>query len=158
MTPVCPATNTIFDYLGCAVLAINNIIIPLIFALAFIFYIYRVYSLFIVNGADPASQKKGREFAIWGIVGFFVMLSIWGLVNLLINTFSFGNTTAPKLPTFGTSNAAPTSNSVIPEGSPYSNSDIQNDINFFQQTPTPTATPAPTPTQPQTQGFNTVSP
>ena len=30
---------------------------------------------------------------LWGLIGFFVMVSVWGLVNILTGTVSFGNNT-----------------------------------------------------------------
>ena len=97
---------TLFSYMQEAIDKINTVIVPFLFALAFIFYIYNIYSFFIQKGSDPKSIEKGREFAIWGIVGFFVMLSVWGLVNILINTFYLSSSSRPCLPTFGTSNGS----------------------------------------------------
>ena len=33
---------------------------------------------------------------LYGLIGFFVMVSIWGLVNILTGTISFGNNTGPS--------------------------------------------------------------
>jgi hypothetical protein len=40
---------------------------------------------------------------LWGLIGFFVMVSIWGLVNILTGTVSFGNNNGPSggLPSSG---------------------------------------------------------
>ena len=43
---------------------------------------------------DPESRGTIGKAIIWGIVGLFVILSIWGLVAILSNTFRT-NTTAP---------------------------------------------------------------
>jgi hypothetical protein len=32
-------------------------------------------------------RTSGRQTVIWGIIGLFVMISIWGFVNILDNTF-----------------------------------------------------------------------
>ncbi|HEY9480947.1 MAG TPA: hypothetical protein VIR98_01790 [Candidatus Paceibacterota bacterium] len=32
-------------------------------------------------------RASGRQTVIWGIIGLFVMISIWGFVNILNNTF-----------------------------------------------------------------------
>ncbi len=149
---------TIFSYMSYAIDAINTKIVPFLFALAFIFYLYNIYNFFIQNGSDPKSVEKGRAFAIWGVVGFFVMLSVWGLVNILINTFYLSGSSRPALPTFGGSEA-PLDGSGTKT---YSNQDIQNDINFFNQ---PSATTNPTPSNaaapvsnPTTQTQSTKSP
>jgi hypothetical protein len=28
---------------------------------------------------------------LWGLIGFFLMVSIWGLVNILVGTFDLNN-------------------------------------------------------------------
>lgn len=33
---------------------------------------------------------------LWGVIGVFLMLSVWGLVNILVNTFWL-NTTVPSV-------------------------------------------------------------
>ena len=35
---------------------------------------------------------------IYGIIALFVMVSVWGLVNVLSGTFGFTKTEAPTLP------------------------------------------------------------
>lgn len=66
---------------------INNVVVPLIFALAFLTFIWGIFNYFIMGGADESKQKEGREFVIWGILGMVVLFSVWGLVNVLLNTF-----------------------------------------------------------------------
>jgi hypothetical protein len=87
---------------------INTILVPLLIAIAFIVFLYGVFKYFILGGADEGSRTEGRSFILWGIIGFVVILSIWGIVNVVINTLglSGGTNTAP--PTFNTS-ATPTS-------------------------------------------------
>lgn len=41
---------------------------------------------------DDKEREKAKSLMIWGIIGIFVMVSIWGWVNILSNTFPFDNT------------------------------------------------------------------
>lgn len=78
---------------------INNVLVPLIFAIAFIVFIWGVFTYFILGGHDEEKRETGKSLMLWGIIGFFVMVSVWGLVNILRSSFSFGNndnTTLPK--------------------------------------------------------------
>lgn len=89
---------------------IDNYLVPLLFAVAFIVFIFGIFQYFIAGGADEEKRTKGRSFMLWGIIGFFVMVSIWGILNLLVNSFGFAGDTKPPLPTFGSpSSAAPAS-------------------------------------------------
>lgn len=88
----CPATPTgsitnIIDWLTCL---IGGSIIPLLFALTFLYFIWGVAE-FIRNADNQEKRKEGRKRMIWGIVALFVMVSVWGLVAILRNTFGVEN-------------------------------------------------------------------
>jgi hypothetical protein len=92
--------NTIPEYLQSFIGFINFILVPLLFAVAFVVFIYGIFNYFIAGGANEEKRDEGKQLAVWGIIGFFVMVSVWGLVNVLVGTFGFRNTNAPPLPTF----------------------------------------------------------
>lgn len=84
---------------------INGFVQPLItfaIALAVLFFLYGLLQ-YVTAGDDPEKQKNGRSKMIYGVVVIFVMVSVWGLVNLLSGTFSTKNTQqpAPVVPTLG---------------------------------------------------------
>jgi uncharacterized membrane protein YcfT len=70
---------------------INNILIPLVFALALFFFIYGVFNYTIRGKEDPTDKEKGREYMIWAVVGFVVMVSIFGIVNLIAGGLGFSD-------------------------------------------------------------------
>ncbi|HEY0948157.1 MAG TPA: pilin [Candidatus Paceibacterota bacterium] len=74
---------------------INNVLVPLVFAIAFIVFIWGVFQYFIMGGADEEKRENGKSLMLWGIIGFFVMVSVWGLVNILRGTFQTTNTAPP---------------------------------------------------------------
>jgi hypothetical protein len=80
-----------------AINIINTIIVPLIFAVAFLVFIVGVFQTFILGRGDPAKVKTGQSLMLWGLIGFFVMVSVWGLVNILIGTFNL-NSQVPIYP------------------------------------------------------------
>lgn len=82
-----PKVGDLLDYATCI---IGNSVIPLFFALAVVMFIWGVVQ-YVINGDDEAKKTKGKQFMIWGIVGLAVMVSIWGLVNILTNTFGVRN-------------------------------------------------------------------
>lgn len=79
---------------------IDSTLVPVIFAIAFIVFIWGVYTYFIAGAADEEKRKTGKTFVMYGLIGFFVMISLWGIVNLFLSTLSFQNT-RPCLPVFG---------------------------------------------------------
>ena len=84
--------------LGSSIIGIiNGTLVPVIFALAFIVFIFGVFKYFILGGHDDEAKKSGKSLMLWGLIGFFVMVSVWGLVNILTGTFNVnnGSTNAP---------------------------------------------------------------
>lgn len=78
---------------------INGILVPVIFAVAFLVFLYGVASAYILSNGDPERVKSGHTLILWGIIGFVVMVSLWGLVNVVSNTFGLGGSYAPSPPT-----------------------------------------------------------
>jgi len=72
---------------------INNYLVPLIISLALIYFLWGVAKYI------QKPDEKGREMILWGLIGLFVMVSVWGLVNLLGGTFNLINT-QPPMPRF----------------------------------------------------------
>ncbi|MDB5264742.1 MAG: hypothetical protein JWN64_313 [Parcubacteria group bacterium] len=79
---------------------LNRVLVPLIFAVAFIVFLFGVFNYFIAGAANEEKRADGVKFITFGIIGFAVMISLWGLVNLLVNTFGFGSQNRPCIPTF----------------------------------------------------------
>jgi len=93
---------TNFQSLLNGVIRILNWIIPFLVVLAVFLVIWGAF-LFVTNAGDPEKRKEGRDRILWGIVGIVVMLSIWGLVNILRSTFGLNVApgTYPQLPLVG---------------------------------------------------------
>lgn len=88
--------NSVQDLASFVINLINNVAVPLVFALAFIVFIWGVFRYFILGGHDPKKRDEGKGLMIWGIVGFFLMVSVWGLVHILTGTLNLNN--GPQLP------------------------------------------------------------
>ena len=74
---------------------INNVLVPVLFAVAFIVFLWGAFDTFILGASSEETKEKGKNLMLWGLIGFFVMVSIWGLVNILTGTVSFGNASGP---------------------------------------------------------------
>ncbi len=55
---------------------------PVVIGLAMLFFLYGLMK-FVLSAGDEEKKKEGQQIMIWGIVALFVMVSVWGLVNLL---------------------------------------------------------------------------
>lgn len=75
---------------------INGIIkpiVPLLVGLAVVMFIYGVLILMFSEGGEK--KEEGKQYMLWGIIGIFVMVSVWGLVTVLTNTFDLDNEVRP---------------------------------------------------------------
>lgn len=79
---------------------INNVFVPVLFAVAFLTFLWGVYKYFILGASEEKSREEGKQFVFWGIIGFVVILSVWGLVAVVGNTFNLSaGGAAPSYPT-----------------------------------------------------------
>jgi len=82
------AGNPKFQDVLCYITSIiNDSIIPLIFAVATVMFVWGIVQFFILNADEEKKREQGKQFIIWGIIALAVMLSVWGLVGILGSTF-----------------------------------------------------------------------
>lgn len=80
--PLATHAKTLKEIVETVVVPIGNTIIGVLYALAFIFFLFGVTKLFFAEGEE--GRKKGKVFAFSGIFGLAVLAAVWGLVNVLL--------------------------------------------------------------------------
>ncbi|HEY4503624.1 MAG TPA: hypothetical protein VJJ28_00745 [Candidatus Paceibacterota bacterium] len=65
---------------------IGNLVIALAISLAVVWIIINVV-IYLVAGGDVEKRKEGGMRILFGVIGLFVILSIWGLVAILRSSF-----------------------------------------------------------------------
>lgn len=83
----------LFNYVSCI---ISKSIIPLIFTLAVAFFVWGVVQ-YMLASADEHKKEMGKQYMVWGIIALTVMVSVWGLVNLVGNTFGLDTGFIPQV-------------------------------------------------------------
>jgi predicted PurR-regulated permease PerM len=92
-------TTYIQGYSDDIIYIINEILLPTLIAVAFIVFLWGVYKYFIQNEAE---REKGKTFVLYGIIGFVILFSVWGLVNMVGSTLNLPvGGSPPPVPTFG---------------------------------------------------------
>lgn len=66
---------------------INTVLVPLVFALAFLMFLWGMFVTFILGGSDEGKQSEGKALMLYSILAFVVMVCIWGIVNIIGNGF-----------------------------------------------------------------------
>ncbi|MBI2100129.1 MAG: hypothetical protein HYT48_02195 [Candidatus Vogelbacteria bacterium] len=67
--------------------AIVNPILMVLFALALLYFLYGVFEL-IRDAKSEDAVKTGRQHIIYGVIGMFIMVSVFGIINLIYTTFN----------------------------------------------------------------------
>ena len=60
--------------------------IPAMMVLATVLFLWGVIT-YLYNADNEDARTQGRIFMIYGIVGLFVMVAVWGLVWVVYNSF-----------------------------------------------------------------------
>lgn len=60
---------------------------PVVVALALLYFFWGLASFILAAGGDDEKKQKGRSTMIWGIIALFIIVSIWGLIGVVQNTF-----------------------------------------------------------------------
>lgn len=87
--------NGIQSYLIAIMGFINSTLVPFVFALAFLFFLYNVVRYFVIGASDQGARESARSLALWSITAFVLMVTLWGIVNFLVYGLGFGRTVAP---------------------------------------------------------------
>ncbi|MFA6523917.1 MAG: hypothetical protein WC264_01335 [Candidatus Paceibacterota bacterium] len=84
-------TNIAYASVDSVISKINTLIInPLIillFALALMYFLYGVFE-FLSNGDNEEKKTTGKKHMIWGIVGLTVMMGVWFILGVILDTFN----------------------------------------------------------------------
>ncbi|MBI2610197.1 hypothetical protein HYW53_03400 [Candidatus Giovannonibacteria bacterium] len=70
-------------------------VIPILLIIGTIVFLWGII-VFITAGASEEKKSYGKYLIIYGLVGLFVMVAIWGIVGVLVNTFGVGGRRVPR--------------------------------------------------------------
>ena len=86
---------TDFECFVAFAIGIINSALYLIIGFAVLLFMFGLLK-YILAGGDEAKTKEARSYIIFGLIAIFVMMSVWGLVALLYNTFFQGPLIGPQ--------------------------------------------------------------
>ena len=65
---------------------ILNPFIAVLFVVATVYFLIGMIRYFLPQGSD-SDRQTGQRHMIWGLVGMFLMVSAFGIMHLIANTF-----------------------------------------------------------------------
>jgi TM2 domain-containing membrane protein YozV len=86
----------------CLLVDLINTTIPVLVSIAFLIFFFGI-ARFILSAGDAKGIAEGKSFMIYGILGVFLLVSFWGIMQFMLDQFEFGPRTLPTLPGSGPS-------------------------------------------------------
>ncbi|MBX2866717.1 hypothetical protein KTR10_02055 [Candidatus Kaiserbacteria bacterium] len=86
LLPTFAYAATFKDIVG-EILEFNQLLVVVIFTLAFIVTIWKIVDTWIIHSGDPESIKKGKKTIIIAIIVLVIMSGLWGILELLTSSF-----------------------------------------------------------------------
>lgn len=65
---------------------IINPLIAVLFGLALLLFLWGAFQ-FVSNAASEEGRTVGKRHIVWGVVGMFIMVSVFAILRIIINTF-----------------------------------------------------------------------
>jgi amino acid transporter len=84
------ANLTNIENLARSIGRIINILIPIVAALALLYFFWGLAQFILHSGEDDAREKAKGQM-IWGIVALFVIVAVWGLVGFIADALGLGS-------------------------------------------------------------------
>jgi len=65
---------------------IINPLIPVLIGIGLIVFFWGIIQ-FVLNADSEEKRTTGKQHMMWGIIGIFIMVSVWGIIYLLQDFF-----------------------------------------------------------------------
>ena len=98
--------------------------VTLLGAAAVLVFIFGIVK-YIFKGTSKTERTKGRNLMIWGIIGIFVMFSVWGIISLISGSYGVDGV----VPQFGDKTISPENQALIDQNA------LQNSQRVNQNAP-----------------------
>lgn len=70
----------------------NDVLIPFIIGIGFLVFVWGMFQYFIAGGANDEAKEKGKSLMIYAVLGFVLIIVLWGVVNLLATSTGLNDT------------------------------------------------------------------
>ncbi len=72
------------------ILNVIGLIIPLMFAVAFVVFFWGL-SKFILHSDSKADIQAGKNYMFWGIIALFILVSFRAIISFIVGDLGFGD-------------------------------------------------------------------
>lgn len=68
---------------------ILNPVILLLFVVALVCFFWGLFQ-FIGNAGSDEGRETGKRNIVWGVIGMFIMVAVFGIIKIVLKTFDIG--------------------------------------------------------------------
>lgn len=68
---------------------ISDVLLPLLFGIALLFFVWNTVKFFIIDAGQDDAKDNAKRLALYGIGAFVLLVSLWGIVNVLISSLGW---------------------------------------------------------------------
>ncbi|MEY3784012.1 MAG: hypothetical protein RLZZ230_334 [Candidatus Parcubacteria bacterium] len=95
ITPIIASAQSLQTMIPAWVKFLNDVIIPFLLAIAFLFFVINVVRFFVIGGSNEEGQEKAKGLAIYSVSAFVIIVVFWGIINMLVSSFGLGGCSQP---------------------------------------------------------------
>ncbi len=74
---------------------LDKVLIPVILGIAFLSLVWNMLRFFVIGATNEEGQQNAKNLAFYSVLAFVVILSFWGIVNVLTNGIGLPSSEAP---------------------------------------------------------------
>jgi len=97
-TPFIAHAQGLDDFFKNLIVVIENVFIPFLFGIAFLFFVINVVRFFVVQSNNQEGREKARSLISFSVMGFVFVVIFWGAINLLASSIGLDDTATTGLP------------------------------------------------------------
>lgn len=75
------------------VMEILNLVLPILFAAAFIVFFWGLSKFILNSSGSPADITKGKSYMMWGILALFILVSARAIISMATAELEIGDKT-----------------------------------------------------------------
>lgn len=96
LLPLVSHAQDVQSFLENFLLFLNNSVIPFLIGVAFLFFTYNAIRFFVLEGSSEEGRGKAKTLAIYGVAAFVLIITFWGIINLLTSSIGLDDCDAPQ--------------------------------------------------------------
>lgn len=91
-------TPSTFDELVYFIIGYVQLLVPIVLLLSVTVFIFGLVKFIARVGGNETEIENGRRLMIYGIIGLFVMTTLWAIVGFIAGEFNIERIFIPQLP------------------------------------------------------------